>query len=92
LGTRSVLYLTNSDPVFSAAESIGPGTIGPQMEVTFHKATPHFFNFTDFFLDEVTAETGFLWASFDGSTNEPVIYPQGTDIREIERIVLRDNP
>ena len=84
----SIAFRTNDLPVFSAPESIGPGIILPQTLITFHKALPHFFNFTPFFLDEVTAEKGFLWASFDGSTNEPFIYPQGTTIQDAEARIL----
>jgi len=29
-----------------------------------------------------------LWAAFDGSTNDPVVFPQGIDFNEIERLVL----
>jgi hypothetical protein len=29
-----------------------------------------------------------IWAAFDGSTNDPVVFPQGIDFKEIERLVL----
>lgn len=40
------------------------------------------------FLSEVSALRSFLWGSFDGSTNEPVVYPVGTSIQQIEAQVL----
>jgi hypothetical protein len=95
IASRSISFVTNDTPIFSAPESVGPGTILPQMLITFHKATPHFFNQTDFFLDEVTSEPGFLWASFDGSTNEPFIYSlsvNGLTLRDIEQRALTPTP
>ena len=29
-----------------------------------------------------------IWAAFDGSTNDPVVFPQGIDFEEIERLAL----
>ena len=46
--------------------------------------------FFHFFLTEETAfKKGFLWGSFDGSTNDPIVYPQGTSIRQLEAQVLK---
>jgi hypothetical protein len=95
IAARSISFVTNDTPIFSAPESVGPGTILPQTLITFHKATPHFFNQTDFFLDEITAEPGFLWASFDGTTNEPFVYgltANGLTLRDIERRALNPTP
>ena len=80
--------MTNGLPSYGIVSSIGPGTINPQTIITFHKASPQFFNITPFFLDEATSIPGFRWGSFDGSTNEPVVYPQGTSIRDLESQVL----
>jgi hypothetical protein len=79
-------FLTVSNSFSSGA---GPGVLSPQAVVTFNKVGPVLLNATPFFLDEITATKGFLWGSFDGSTNDPIIYPQGTSIREIEARVLR---
>jgi hypothetical protein len=40
------------------------------------------------FLSEVSSPRHILWGSFDGSTNEPVVYPVGTSIRQIEAQAL----
>jgi len=29
-----------------------------------------------------------IWAAFDGTTNDPVVFPQGIDFEEIERLAL----
>jgi hypothetical protein len=66
----------------------GPGNIRPQMLVTLNKAGPTFENI-DPFLDEVGKSTPlFLWGSFDGTTNPPVVYPSGTSIVNLENQVL----
>jgi hypothetical protein len=58
------------------------------MLVTLNKAGPTFENI-DPFLDEVGKSTPlFLWGSFDGTTNPPVVYPSGTSIINLENQVL----
>jgi hypothetical protein len=79
----------------------GPGTIGrpPGLAsigtvITYDKKGPHFENqFTDFFFNgAITGETNqflfFAWGSFDGTTNAPVVYPNGTSITNLENSVL----
>jgi hypothetical protein len=66
----------------------GPGIFSPQADIIFNKMGPAFLNVTTAFLDEVNANPGFVWGSFDGSTNDPVIYPSGTSIRDLELQVL----
>jgi len=34
------------------------------------------------------APLGIIWASFDGSTEEPYIYPQGVDFEELEQLIM----
>ncbi len=89
---RGLNFLTNGLPNFNpSVTSVGPGTIDPQTIITFHKASPQFYNATPFFLNEDTAlnvGNEFRWGSFDGSTNDPVVFPQGTSIRDLESQVL----
>jgi hypothetical protein len=40
-------------------------------------------------MDEISASHFYGWGSFDGTTNAPVIYPVGVDVRDIERFVLQ---
>jgi len=82
---RSVSFITNGNPNVNIG---GPGVIAPQMLVTFNKVGPFFLNQTEPFLDEITATKGFIWGSFDGSTNVPIVYPSGTSIKDLERNVL----
>lgn len=66
----------------------GPGLIQPVMNLTFNKVGPSFFNQGPFFLDEASSVPDFVWGSFDGSTNAPVIYPSGISIVDYENQVL----
>lgn len=80
-------------PNFSVATNapnqlLGPGIIQPTVQFEFNKVGPIFINSNPFFIDEATAELDFIWASFDGSTNAPVIYPIGTSITNLENQVL----
>ncbi len=80
--SRSITFATNS-----LAVSAGPGIILPQKVITFNKIGPFFRNSTSFFVED-TGFKGYLWASFDGTTNDPIVYPQGTSIRDLEAQVL----
>ena len=71
----------------------GPGNIEPNMQITFNKVGPLLENFygTNFInngLSESSATTNFIWGSFDGSTNAPVVYPSGTSIASLEAQIL----
>ena len=61
----------------------------PAILVTFSSVGPVFFNQAEAFVSEVNnLGRNFIWGSFDGSTNEPVVYPIGTSIRQVEAQVL----
>lgn len=67
---------------------IGPGIINPPVTFTFNKVGPIRDNANPFFNDETLAVLDFIWGSFDGTTNFPVIYPNGTDIYALESQIL----
>jgi hypothetical protein len=68
----------------------GPGTINPTTTISWNKSTPVFENAPYTFIP--VAETNFAqlfaWGSFDDTTNDPVVYPDGTSIQNIENQVL----
>ena len=71
----------------------GPGNIEPNMQIGFNKIGPLLVNLynTNFILNglsESTATTNFIWGSFDGSTNDPVVYPSGSSIANLEAQIL----
>lgn len=82
----------------------GPGTIIPSTTFTLNKVGPVFYNGTATPLDVLdgtpyfnetpgnVADTYytfyFLWASYDGTTNAPVVYPNGTSIDNLENQIF----
>ena len=71
----------------------GPGNIEPNMIFTLNKAGPLNINFYDPLfvlngLSESTSITNFIWASYDGSTNAPILYPSGRSITDLENELL----
>jgi hypothetical protein len=71
----------------------GPGTIDGQVVFNYNKAGPVYyqFPFTDansFInpneVNEITQLPLLQWASFDGSTNDPVLYPNTTSLQNLE--------
>jgi len=71
----------------------GPGNIEPNMQIVFNKVGPLLQNFygTNFILSglsESVATTNFIWGTYDGSTNDPVVYPSGTSIASLEAQIL----
>jgi hypothetical protein len=69
----------------------GPGTIDPSTTIYFNKVGPVLENNTSFsaFMKEANASLdGFIWGSFDGSTNDPTVYPNGTSIATLESEAL----
>ncbi|HEY6169507.1 MAG TPA: hypothetical protein VI454_15810, partial [Verrucomicrobiae bacterium] len=98
LGTRNTAAAPNwinNDNINGRSALAGPGVIqapGPNsasVTITFNKVGPWRINQNPFFLDELNfVSLGFVWGSFDGSTNPPVVYPIGTSIYDLENQVL----
>lgn len=87
---RSVpFYRTNGSNLGLA----GPGTFDPFVGITYNKVGPlniHVYGGTNVVLGglhELGGVTNFIWASFNGSTNEPIVYPVDTRLDDIERLI-----
>jgi hypothetical protein len=69
----------------------GPGVIDGSTTFVFNKVGPVFYNglfpdtngFTDL-VNELTQIPSLQWASFDSSTNDPILIPNGTTIQDLE--------
>lgn len=79
---------TSNDGINGAATLDGPGQFDGPSNITFEKVGPTFFNSQPSFLGQGNAITDFVWGSFDGSTNDPIVYPTGTTIRAIEERIF----
>jgi hypothetical protein len=75
----------------------GPGVINSQAIFNFNKIGAAFQQFgfpdTNSFIfpsevNQLTQTNSVSWASFDGSTNEPVVYPNGTSIDNLGNMIL----
>jgi hypothetical protein len=66
----------------------GPGVIVPPKIVTFNKAGPLFSNEGPIFMDEASNERLFRWGFYDGTTNAPIVFPDGQSIMDLENQVL----
>lgn len=79
-----------SAPHFNQANVLpglaGPGTIDPAVEIGFNK-TPAYVNYEgQYELNQ--SSPYFAWGSFDGTTNAPVVYPNGTSIANLANQAL----
>ncbi len=80
------MALTSQDALNGSTVLSGPGTISPPHVITFSKLGEYLINSpgggqTDGF-------PGVLWGAYDGTTNEPVVFPQGASIRALERLIF----
>jgi len=66
----------NNDAINGVTGQGGPGVITPQVQISFSDQLPYFFNSTPPpFLTFDPGSQSIIWASFDGTTNAPVLYP-----------------
>ena len=64
----------------------GPGTIEPSVTISFNTEAPVYYN-TSAFLTQPANPT-VVYGSFDGTTNAPVVYPDGTSLANLENQIL----
>jgi hypothetical protein len=70
----------------------GPGTIDSPTSFIFDKVGPIYASQsigTNAFLTELDQSPILIWGSFDGTTNPPVVYPNGTSITNLENELLK---
>jgi hypothetical protein len=103
LGARSLSF----DQANILPGLAGPGTIETPQVITYNKAGQTYFNSSEDVMDgtpyftqtpggdisDLYYITYFVWASFDGTTNAPVVYPNGTSIDDLQnQILIRVSP
>jgi hypothetical protein len=64
------------------------GSITPTVVVTLNKIGVNLALGLGNFLREEDGSPNFMWGSFDGSTNPPVVYPDYVSLRQLEQLVL----
>jgi hypothetical protein len=93
-------FFIGSAATAAATTDNGPGVFDPRASIVFNKVGKTYLNTGNannvYFipgsggLREANASTYHNWASFDGSTNDPVIYPSGQSVRNIELQIYND--
>lgn len=87
----------NFNPNNRGTNLAGPGTIepaavGPSTIFVFNKVGPDFVNLgltdTNAFLTQLSQTALAVWGSFDGTTNPPIVYPNGASIADLENQLL----
>jgi len=78
-------------PYVSPGGGVLPSTIDPTELVILNNVGPIYYNMSPHFLDSTNlyAYPVFIWGSFDGTTNAPVVYPKGASVAELEAEVLQ---
>jgi len=76
----------NTEPG-SLGPTAGPGNISPTVVITFNNIGPFLINATTTppLVSEGNSIPGFVWGSFDGTTNPPVLY--GTTLQNWEEVL-----
>ena len=72
----------------------GPGVINSPATVTFDKVGIVFLNTSPISLTDLNHTLlNFVWGSFDGTTNDPVVYPNGTSLANLmSQVVIQVYP
>ncbi len=93
LASRSTRWVNNAalNTFSGTGPTAGPGNIEPGIVITFSKLGPFTVNQGPSSLDQMTAAIGAVWGSYDGTTNEPIVYPQppgevGFTVQDLELI------
>jgi hypothetical protein len=68
----------------------GPATIVSPTTITLNTAGPIFENQSPSYLNGPVNpyDRSFIWGSFDGTTNDPIVYPNGTSVQNLINQVL----
>ncbi len=90
---RNVNFLSSTNFGVAYQNLAGPGIIEPITVFFFNKSGPIFGNVspTAYFIDpsaEASQIPLLIWGSFDGTTNAPIVYPNGTSVENLENQIL----
>ena len=71
----------------------GPGTLESPTTITFNKSTPIYLNLPTlaghgFLLTELTHAPLLVFGSFDATTNDPIVYPNGTSLANLQNMLV----
>jgi len=79
----------NNDAINGSSTLAGPGVIDGPVFFRFSPIGSYYVNQDPFFADEYSfLAAGVVWGSFDGTTNPPVVFPNGTSIQQYQSQVV----
>jgi hypothetical protein len=82
----------NNDAINGSTVLAGPGIITGPITFTYNKVGPTYINQFPFFLDEQQVfAVGEVWASFDGTANDPIVFPSGSSIQSLKLQAIYDS-
>ena len=79
---------TSNDGINGTVAIDGPGQFSGTANISFAKTGATLLNTSPIFLAQPDRRLSYIWGSFDGSTNDPIVYPTGSSIRDVERRVF----
>lgn len=87
--SRGFNYITNGY-IGLGENEVTAQVIAPEEIITFNTITPAYINASPSFLDEsqYVDYPVLQWGSFDGSTNAPILFPNGSSLKALEAEVL----
>lgn len=86
--TRTVAFL--AAPTGGVAPGNGPEVISPTMTITFNSAGPIYYNVNTSMISDTSVYLYpyFQLGSYDGSTNAPIVFPQGFNLAALDALEL----
>jgi hypothetical protein len=91
LGDRSINLVSNAALNSTDPTGVGgPGNIFGPTVISYSNTGPALFNTLPGTATEATARNfgeGFLWGSFDGSTNPPIVFPRDITLEDVSLLV-----
>jgi hypothetical protein len=94
---RSNLNTVEDPQQVGSTVAFGPGVINSPSVFTFNKVGPSFYNVsqpnsTALIPNEASGVQGLIWASFDGTTNDPIVYPNGSYTNLLAAVLIQISP
>lgn len=79
----------NNDAINGVTPLNGPGVITGPIVYSYSKIGPYYMNQSPFLMDETRfLFQGVVWGSFDGTTNPPVVFPNGSSLQQLKLQVM----
>ncbi|HEU5070271.1 MAG TPA: hypothetical protein VFV96_07650 [Verrucomicrobiae bacterium] len=87
----------NNDAINGSTTLDGPGVIQGSVFFTYSKLGPYMYGLQGYYpadgassaFSTINSLAGFIWGSFDGTTNPPVVFPTDVSIQDLEWLVLQ---